>query len=152
MRIAHFSDLHYADTTLSEVDACFAHAVEEAIGRGAEAAVITGDTTDHALEAHSPALAALARQIQKLAGHCPVLMLQGTFSHEPPGTLELLGLLGGRYPIHIASRLEQVMLTTGKQWRSSDGWRFETIDEDCTLLCCCVPTMNKAHLATSAGA
>ena len=28
MRIAHFSDLHYATRTLAEVDRCFGHAVD----------------------------------------------------------------------------------------------------------------------------
>ena len=66
MRIAHFSDLHYAVSTLPEVDTCFTYAVDQAIARQAEVAVITGDTTDHALDAHSPALMALARQIRRL--------------------------------------------------------------------------------------
>ena len=55
MRIAHFSDLHYAVSTLAEVDPCFTSAVDQAISRQVEVAVITGDTTDHALDAHSPA-------------------------------------------------------------------------------------------------
>ena len=97
--LAHFSDLHYADDTLAEVDACFAFAVNQAIARGAQVAVVTGDSTDHALPAHSPALAALARHIRRLADHCPVLMLQGTFSHEPAGLLRLFALLGGRHPV-----------------------------------------------------
>ncbi|MBW3510648.1 metallophosphatase family protein [Janthinobacterium sp. NKUCC06_STL] len=155
MRIAHFSDLHYAVSTLPEVDTCFTYAVDQAIARQAEVAVITGDTTDHALDAHSPALMALARQIRRLADHCPVLMLQGTFSHEPPGTLDLFSLLGGRYPIHVANRLQQVVLNSRSEWTASTHSRFdanEWRDEDCTLLCSCVPTMNKANVAASVGA
>ncbi|SDA54203.1 MULTISPECIES: metallophosphoesterase family protein [unclassified Janthinobacterium] len=155
MRIAHFSDLHYAVSTLPEVGTCFTYAVDQAIARQAEVAVITGDTTDHALDAHSPALMALARQIRRLADHCPVLMLQGTFSHEPPGTLDLLSLLGGRYPIHVANRLQQVILNSRREWTASTHSRFDANDwrdTDCALLCSCVPTMNKANLAASVGA
>ena len=155
MRIAHFSDLHYAVSTLPEVDTCFTYAVEQAIARQAEVAVITGDTTDHALDAHSPALMALARQIRRLADHCPVLMLQGTFSHEPPGTLDLFSLLGGRYPIHVANRLQQVILNSRREWNASAHCRFDANDwrdADCALLCSCIPTMNKANVAASVGA
>lgn len=155
MRIAHFSDLHYAVSTLPEVDTCFTYAVDQAIARQAEVAVITGDTTDHALDAHSPALMALARQIRRLADHCPVLMLQGTFSHEPPGTLDLFALLGGRYPIHVANRLQQVILNSRREWMASTHSRFDAndwCDTDCALLCSCVPTMNKANVAASVGA
>lgn len=155
MRIAHFSDLHYAVSTLPEVDSCFTYAVDQAIARLAEVAVITGDTTDHALDAHSPALMALARQIRRLADHCPVLMLQGTFSHEPPGTLDLFSLLGGRYPIHVANRLQQVTLNSRREWTASTHSRFDAndwCDTDCALLCSCVPTMNKANVAASVGA
>lgn len=155
MRIAHFSDLHYAVSTLPEVDTCFSYAIDQAIARHAEVAVITGDTTDHALDAHSPALMALARQVRRLADHCPVLMLQGTFSHEPPGTLDLFSLLGGRYPIHVANRLQQVILNRRGAWTASEHCRFGGIEwyaADCALLCSCVPTMNRSHLAASVGA
>src|SRR5205814_7073273 len=84
IRVGHFSDLHYCAKNLEEADRCFGFAVDEAIRRGIEVAVISGDATDHALEMHNPAVERLERQVVKLAEHCPVLMLQGTFSHEPP--------------------------------------------------------------------
>ena len=46
IRIAQFSDLHYSAKNLAEADRCFSFAVDEAIRRGAEAAVISGDSTD----------------------------------------------------------------------------------------------------------
>ncbi|MES2260568.1 MAG: metallophosphoesterase [Pseudomonadota bacterium] len=150
--IAHFSDLHYADDTLAEVEHCFGHAVDEAIRHGADVAIITGDTTDHALPAHSPAFAALARQIRRLADHCPVLLLQGTYSHEPPGMIRLFSLLGGRHPVHVADRIEQLALMSDGSWRASANWRFDTIPPDVRLLCTCIPTLNKAALAATVGA
>ena len=152
LHIAHFSDLHYADETLAEVDRCFGHAIDEAIAFGADAAVITGDTTDHALNAHSPAFLALARQIKRLADHCPVLLLQGTFSHEPPGLLAMLAMIGAEHPIHYANRLEQVALTNTTSWLPSQNWQFESPPKDARLLCTCIPTLNKADLATAVGA
>lgn len=152
LQIAHFSDLHYAEETLTEADRCFAFAVDEAIREGVDVAIVTGDTTDHALNAHSPAVAALARQVRRLADHCPVLMLQGTFSHEPPGFLSLFPLLGGKYPIHVASTIGQVALTKAGQWIASAGWRFDELPPETNLLCTCIPTLNKGALAAAVGA
>lgn len=152
MRIAHFSDLHYSEETLTEVDRCFTYAVNAAIELQVELAVVSGDATDHAQEAHSPAFMALARNIRRLADHCPVLMLQGTFSHEPPGTLDLFRLIGGRYPVHVADRIGQVVLTRSGNWQASEGYRFERLPDDAALLASCIPTVNKAALVATVGA
>lgn len=156
IRIAQFSDLHYSEKNLAEADRCFGFAVDEAIRRGAEVAVISGDSTDHALDVHSPAVERLARQVRRLADHCPVLMLQGTFSHEPPGTLAIFRLLGGRYGVHVADRIGQVALRQDRTWLGSQGWRFDgaqdQLPDGARVLFTCVPTVNKATVAASVGA
>jgi exonuclease SbcD len=152
LRVAHFSDLHYAGATLTEVDPCFSFAVDQAIARGVDCAVISGDSTDHALEVHAPAVAALARTIRRLADHCPVLILQGTFSHEPPGTLNVFRLLGGRFRVHVADRLQQVALDQDGGWLESEGWRFDQMPPGARVLFSCVPTVNKAVVAAAVGA
>src|SRR5471032_2364153 len=108
IRIAHFSDLHYSGKHLAEAERCFSYAVDRAIALNVDAAVISGDSTDHALDLHAPAVERLAGNVRRLAEHCPVLMLQGTYSHEPPGTLDVFRLLGGRYPVFVADRIQQV--------------------------------------------
>src|SRR5438552_4921975 len=152
LRVAHFSDLHYASGTLAEVDRCFSFAVDTEIARGVDCAVISGDSTDHALEVHAPAVEALARNIRRLADQCPVLMLHGTFSHEPPGALNVFRLLGGRFRVHVADRLRQVALTEDGLWLESEGWRFEHIPIGARALFSCVPTVNKAVVAAAVGA
>jgi len=152
MKIAHFSDLHYCGAHLKEAHRCFSYAIDAAIAAGVDCAVISGDATDHALDVHAPAVAALASNVRRLADHCPVLMLQGTYSHEPPGTLEVFKLLGGRYPVHVADRIEQVALMEQGQWLASDGWRFETVPAHNRALFSCVPTVNKAMVAAAVGA
>ena len=152
IRIAQFSDLHYSEKNLAEADRCFGFAVDEAIRRGAQVAVISGDSTDHALDVHSPAVERLARQVRRLADHCPVLMLQGTFSHEPPGTLAIFRLLGGRYGVHVADRIGQVALLSTGRWHASDTWRFEGLPPCARVIFTCVPTVNKAIVAASVGA
>ena len=152
LRLAHFSDLHYAGATLAEVDRCFSFAIDAAIARGVDCAVISGDSTDHALEVHAPAIEALARNILRLADHCPVLMLHGTFSHEPPGALNVFRLLGGRFRVHVADRLQQVALMGNGRWEESPGWRFPQIPTGARALFSCVPTVNKAVVAAAVGA
>lgn len=152
LRIAHFSDLHYGPRTLVEADRCFAAAIDQAIAAQVRVAVISGDATDHALDLHAPAAAALAAQVCRLADHCPVLMLQGTFSHEPPGTLSLFRLLGGRYPVHVADQIGQVALRADGTWLASSGWRLTELPDGAVGLFSCLPTTNKAAVAAVVGA
>ncbi|MBP8276727.1 MAG: metallophosphatase family protein [Propionivibrio sp.] len=151
MRIAQFSDLHYGTKTLVEADRCFGAAVDRAVELGVQAAVISGDATDHALDLHAPAAARLVAQVRRLAEHCPVLMLQGTYSHEPPGTLSVFRSVGGRHPIHVADRIQQVALTR-RGWVASSAWCFETLPPDTEVLVSCLPTVNKAAVAAVTGA
>jgi exonuclease SbcD len=152
IRIAHFSDLHYGPKTLAEADRCFGAANDRAIALDVEAAVVSGDATDHALDLHSPAAERLFAQVRRLADHCPVLMLQGTYSHEPPGTLSIFRLLGGRHPVHVADRIGQVALTSCGEWLASPGWRFEQLPAGARALFSCIPTVNKAVVAATLGA
>lgn len=150
--VAQMSDLHYANETLAEVDKCFGYSVDKAIEANVDVAVISGDSTDHKLDMHSPAVIALANQIRRLSDHCPVLMLQGTFSHEPPGTLDIFRLVGGKHPVFVADRLCQVALKD-KKWMASDSWCFDNDFYKHSLdgLFTCVPTVNKAVVAAAVG-
>lgn len=152
MRVAHFSDLHYGAATLEEADRCFGAAIDHAIAAGAEVAILSGDATDRGLDLHEPATLRLFARVCRLADHCPVLMLQGTFSHEPPGTLAVFRLLGAQHPVHVAERIEQVALTADGRWLASDGWRFEAVPPGARALVSCVPAINKAMVAATVGA
>ena len=152
MLLAHFSDLHYAPETLDEVDRCFGAAIDAAVEAGAEAAVISGDSTDHRMDLHSPAVLRLASQVKRLADHCPVLMLQGTFSHEPPGTLDVFRLIGARHPVFVADRIQQAALMTEGRWVASGQWRFDEPPAGARAIFSLVPTVNKAVVAASVGA
>ena len=155
---AHVSDLHYSPGHLAESDRCFGFAVEDAIASRCHVAVVSGDSTDHRLDAHTPALSALARRIHQLSARMPVLMLQGTFSHEPPGTLDLFRLIGASCPVYVAERIHQVALI-GESFFPSDGAIFSQPEMDSLLtqhgppdvVFTCVPTVNKAVLAAAAG-
>ena len=137
MRVAHFSDLHYAGATLTEVDRCFSFAVDQAIARGVDCAVISGDSTDHALEVHAPAVEALARNIRRLADYCPVLMLHGTFSHEPPGyrgaeyevTLVPKVKIEAAIPDNLLDKVIEALGRAAKTGKIGDGKIFVSVLE-----------------------
>lgn len=152
MKVAHFADLHYSGGFIAEVDHCFGFAVDAAIKANVKVAVIAGDATDHRMDLHSPAVFALVKQVRRLADHCPVLMLQGTYSHEPPGTLDIFAELGGRYPVYVADGIGQVVLTKDNQWLEAPGWRFDTVPDNAACLFSCIPTVNKAAVAAAVGA
>jgi DNA repair protein SbcD/Mre11 len=145
LKVAQLSDLHYAAGTLAEVGPCVDSAVTNAIAAGVQVAIFTGDSTDHKQDAHSPAFLELVTQVQRMANHCPVLLLQGTFSHEPPGMLQLFRFLASRFPIEIADRIGQVALV-GNEWR----WVSSAAEcHGARLLVSTVPTVNKADLVAS---
>jgi exonuclease SbcD len=148
MKALHASDLHYSPGNLVEADRCFGFAVATAIQQNVSVAIISGDSTDHALEAHSPALRALAKRIKQLADHCPVFMLQGTFSHEPAGMLKMLEMIGAKHPIYVADKIGMVGLAGGA-WGLYDPNRT---DLDYQLVITAIPTVNKAELALTVGA
>lgn len=166
LRVAHFSDLHYGPRHLAEADRCFGAAIDRAIALDVDVAVLSGDATDHALDLHAPAALRLLAQVRRLADHCPVLMLQGTWSHEPPGTLAVFSMLGSRHRVFVADRIGQVALMAGPSpcgqsgtgasaagpWLASDGPRFGEVPPGARLLLTCVPSINKAAVAASVGA
>jgi len=166
LRVAHLSDLHYGPRHLEEADRCFSAAVDRAIELAVDVAVISGDATDHALDLHAPSVLRLLAQVRRLADHCPVLMLQGTWSHEPPGTLSVFRLLGSRHRVFVADRIGQValMACTSSQdttssgapaadpWLASEGVRFTAVPPGARALFTCIPSINKAAVAASVGA
>lgn len=152
LRVAHFSDLHYGPRNLAEADRCFGAAIERAVDIGVDVAVISGDSTDHALDLHSPSAVALVSRIRRLADHCPVMMLQGTWSHEPPGTLSVFRELGGRHAVHVSDRIGQVGLTAEGDWIASPAWCFDELPEGLVALFSCLPSVNRAAVAAALGA
>lgn len=148
MRILHASDLHYCPANLVEADRCFGYAVETAVTQQVDLAIISGDATDHALDGHSPALRALAKRIKQLADHCPVLMLQGTFSHEPAGLLKILEMIGAKHPIYVADKIGMVGVVDGQFVEYNPGEH----GIEYQLVVTAIPTVNKAELALAVGA
>lgn len=108
MKIFHCADLHYAPKHLERVDRAFGFAVDHAIQQGAELAIIAGDVFDSTMSIHEPSLSAVMTRISTLAQHMPVVIINGTFSHDRPGSLEMFRFIGGRYQVHIVDKPMQI--------------------------------------------
>jgi exonuclease SbcD len=150
MRIGHISDLHYCPKYLAEVDRCTASAIETMLAQKVEAIAITGDGYDHQLDANQPAFLALCRRLREAADHVPLIYLQGTFSHDFPGTVDVFRLLGGRHPIHVSDRIEQVAWD-GERFIASADWRFDALPVRTQVLYTCLPSINRGDIAARLG-
>jgi exonuclease SbcD len=155
MRVFHSADVHYAPGTLEEVDRCFTAAVDIAIAENCDVAVLAGDLFDHRVELHSPAVRALIKQVSRLGNAMPLLAIAGTFSHDVPGSVDVLRSIATRFPIYVATRIEQVaLIETGRTpvWLASDSWTFAATPDNTLALFSCLPSINKGAVAAAAGA
>lgn len=151
MKIFHAADIHFCEKYLEEVTRCFGYAVDKA---EADCALLTGDLFDGRLEQNSPALLAAVDAVSKLADKMPVLILQGTFSHDAPGALELFSRIQARHLILVVDRICQAVLSDGL-WYQSRGWTFaadEVVPTKQSVLVSCLPSINKGAVAAALGA
>ncbi len=143
IKIAHFSDLHYCEKHMQWVDDAFRFAVTNAIAAGAEFGIMSGDSFDAAVPLHHPAVDLLLTRVRTLADHMPVLILQGTFSHDRPGAVAVFRHLASKFPIHVAESIEQVAYIDG-------AWVPVTAEEPlhpgAKLLVSCLPSINRANV------
>ena len=151
MKIFHASDLHYCPEHLEEVDRCFAFAIENSAD--CDVAVISGDLWDHRVELHTPAVSALLGRIRDLADRMPVLILQGTLSHDTPGALDVFRMIGGDYQIYVADTPGQIML--GEEDVGNGPWHQVNWDDfpmnGDTCLFSVLPALSKSAIASIVG-
>lgn len=158
MKIFHTGDVHYSPKYWTEADRCFGFAVEHAITTKCDVAVLAGDTFDHAVDLHHPCVAAVLAQVRKLADAMPVLILQGTRSHDAPGSLEVFKTIGGKYPVAVCDTIGQVLLDQAKdtglcRWEKSEAWTLAQVQATPTnanvhyvALFSCLPSVNKGAI------
>ena len=163
LKIAHISDIHYSTKNLKEVDKCFSHAIDVAIEQDCGCAVLSGDIFDHRIDLHAPAVTAVINRVIILADSMPALILQGTFSHDAPGSLDVFKTINSRYPVHVADKIEQVTLI-GSSVQNHYSWvtnvpheniqTIETTKSDenqgehkVIAVFSCLPPINKAEFA-----
>lgn len=153
MRIAHISDVHWCEKHRAEVSRVAWYTHGWLSTARPDAIVISGDLFDHRLEQNSPALLEAIKWVHDLADIAPVLILQGTLSHDAPRALDVFKFIEGEFPIHVADRIEQVVYHAGLMaFDSSGGWSFEKVDAGAMALFSCLPSVNKGAVAAAAGA
>ena len=107
MKIFHSSDWHYCAKHLTWVDRAVGFSIDYAIEAGADVAVISGDLSDAAMGTHEEAFEAMLGKVRYLANCMPVIILQGTYSHDRPGSLAAFKMMGTLFPIYVAEKVEQ---------------------------------------------
>ncbi|NCC28221.1 MAG: metallophosphatase family protein [Gammaproteobacteria bacterium] len=148
IRVAHMSDLHYSPSTLDEVDRCFASAIEQAAAESVDAIVLSGDLFDHRVEVHQECVSRLIGRVQECGNIAPTLILQGTFSHDQPGSLDVFRTIKARHGIYVADKLETVGLTAKS--RGPSAWEPAAPNvEDYRAVALCLPPMNKAGMVAA---
>lgn len=111
MKVIHMADLHYSPKHLKWVDKAVSHAVDHAMAiPDLSLVVIAGDSFDSSMGIHEPAYAAYIKQVTRLASNFPVVILQGTQSHDRIGSLEPLKHIHTAYPILVADEPGQWLL------------------------------------------
>ena len=126
IRVAHIADVHISPKNLYKTGPALEEAVTKAIAMGAELAVFAGDTFDASMGIHEPAVVFLVQQLRRLADAMPVVVIQGTFSHDRLGSLDLLQ--------HVSSRI--YIETVPRHFHLDIGGRVVEI--------VCLPSTNKA--------
>ncbi len=112
MKILHLADLHYCAKHYHHVDKAVREALRIAIHEGCTLAVIAGDILEHEIGAHEDAFRTLLETTVEIAHHMPLVILQGTYSHDRLGSLETLKAIQHLTPnpIHIATEPERIGL------------------------------------------
>jgi exonuclease SbcD len=147
VKVLQISDLHYSRETLDQIDRCVEYALSQARQASVDLIVITGDATDYRLEINSPAFIRLSQRIREATDIAPVVLLQGTYSHEPPGSLKVFRHFGGKYPIKVLEHWSQIALV-GTDLVATDPYsRIEGSRLDIWGL----PVLNKAAVVGLAG-
>lgn len=152
MKIAHLSDIHFSDKYLQEVNNCTRHATSQLVGENTpDLIALTGDLFDHRLEQNSPALIASVKWVCELGNIAPVIILQGTFSHDVPRAINIFKHVHTNYPVYVADRIQQVLFTNGA-FIPSNTWKTETVNTGDDLMISCLPAVNKGVVAATVGA
>ena len=155
MKIAQISDIHYCEKYLDEVQKVMMFILGEIVDHKPDIIVLGGDLFEHRLDQNSKSFLAAVDMVYALATEAPVLILQGTFSHDAPGALEVFNSVGSdiTHAIHVSNRIQQVIYDSDRaQFFESENWAFDVVPEGRSILFSCLPAINKGHVAAAVGA
>lgn len=151
MKILHLADLHYGNTidSLEETDRCANYILDVVERDVPDVIVLAGDTCDEyqgRIRIDSEAARRVIAFVERAANICPVIIIRGTLSHDRD-TPYLFRHLSARFPIHVSTEIEQVMLCrlpdgSGASFVKFTGYRnnYEV------ALFTCLPSVDKSYL------
>jgi len=153
MKIVQLSDIHYSDKHLEEVDRCMCAALDYIQQNRPDLVVLSGDTFDHRLEQNSPAFLTALLRVEQIRLYAPVLVLQGTLSHDSPHAIQAFDHESHESNVFVAERIQQILFSPecGGEFllvEYMDDFKTEPGD----LLISCLPSINKGQVAASVGA
>jgi exonuclease SbcD len=110
MKILHTGDWHVRDKDIEEIIQCLSFMVGTAMRETPDLITIAGDIFDSQdIKLDSLSAKLVVRIISRLASLAPVAIVLGTASHDGKAA-EILQFVKGDYPVHVASRPEQIYL------------------------------------------
>ena len=130
-RVAHFADLHVCQKHADQLFHCIDYAFAHAIASKADLAVLAGDTFDGVLAVHDPAFRSFLQRFALLAKNIPVVVLQGTLSHDRAGSIRVLNEIEYTNPVLVVDTPGQYLLLSSGGFQRIDG---EAALEDCSAL------------------
>lgn len=160
IKVFHVGDIHIAPNLMDEVERCFTAAIDDAIEARCDVAVLAGDTFDHQFPMSHPALQFALESVSRLADAMPVLILQGTASHDCGLAIDMFKTIRGRNPVVVVREAMQVQLAVTSpdgdfEWRCMpDGFLHSagTFTDRPVALFSCLPSFNKADIGDAKAA
>lgn len=147
MKILHMADLHFGPRFWRVVKEATQKAIAIAKSENCDLAILAGDTFDSAMSTHEPAFEAFLDVITDLSEIMPVLILQGTYSHDRPGAMSAITALGKltEFPIYVAEGGPQRIMMV----RTMTGFVFEPANDgqpphDVRCILNLMPSLNAA--------
>lgn len=147
MKILHLADLHFGPRYWRVVKEAMQKAITLAKGEHCDLAILAGDTFDSALATHEPAFEAFIELITCLSEFMPILILQGTYSHDRPGSMSAITALGRltRFPIHVVEGGPQrVVMSQTMAGHTFEAYETGPLARDAEAVICCMPSLNAA--------
>lgn len=113
MKILATADWHSRDKDIQEIEKCLSFLVETAREEKPDLIIHSGDffhSRDVRLDSQAAKL--VVRVVSDLADIAPIAAVLGTPSHDGRAP-EILSMVRGRYPVHVATQPEQILLLSG---------------------------------------
>lgn len=128
-KVGHFADLHSKEKDIEEVAKCAGFIAKRMEEEKPDLIVFAGDAShSRDIRMESRAARLIVETFSRLADVAPVVIVQGTASHDG-NVPEILSMVHGFHEIHVSSKPEQIYLLRGhfltEVYQPSDALKIE---------------------------